>query len=237
KKKLPFEFSPKLIRFDKAIIARELRLGIPISLQDLLVSISFLFIQMVVNKMGVIESAGIGIGEKVCLFIMLVPIAYTQSMSAFVAQNIGAKRLDRARRALLYGIITSLMVGVVMAWLAFFHGDMLANIFTQDQAVIAAAHSYLKAYAIDCFIISSVFCFIGYYNGCGNTLFVMLQGIIGAFCVRIPVVIFMSGLPNVTLFMIGLGTPASSLAQLIMCLIMFALVKKKMEEKFMGPVI
>lgn len=234
RKTLPFEFSLKLIRFDKAIIARELRLGVPLSLQDLLVGFSFLLIQMVVNNIGVVESAGVGIGEKVCLFILLVPIAYTQSMSAFVAQNIGARQLERARKALIYGIITSLMIGAVMAWVALAHGDLLASIFSKDQAVIMAAHSYLKAYAIDCFIVSSVFCFIGYYNGCGNTMFVMLQGIIGAFCVRIPIVLFMSTLPNVTLFMIGLGTPASSLAQLIMCLVMFALTKKKMEERILG---
>ena len=54
-----------------------------------------------VNSMGVIASAGVGVAEKLCAFIMLVPSAYMQSMSAFVAQNIGAKRLDRARKALL----------------------------------------------------------------------------------------------------------------------------------------
>lgn len=231
KQKLPFVFTPKLIRFDKAIVARILRLGTPIALQDLLVSISFLLIQMVVNKMGVVESAGIGIGEKVCTFIMLVPLAYAQSMSAFVAQNIGARRLDRARKALLYGILTSFVVGVAMFFLAFFQGDMLANIFTKDPEVILAAASYLQAYAIDCLLVSFMFCFIGYYNGCGNTFFVMTQGIVGAFCVRIPIVLFMSTLPNVTLFMIGLGTPASSAAQIVLCLVMFLATKKRMEAK------
>lgn len=231
KQKLPFTFTKKLIRFDKAIVGRILRLGTPIALQDLLVSFSFLIIQMVVNKMGVVESAGIGIGEKVCTFIMLVPLSYAQSMSAFVAQNIGARRLDRARKALLYGILTSFVVGVAMFFLAFFQGDMLANIFTKDPAVIQAAASYLQAYAIDCLLVSFMFCFIGYYNGCGNTFFVMIQGIVGAFCVRIPIVLFMSTLPNVTLFMIGLGTPASSAAQIVLCLILFLVTKKRMEEK------
>lgn len=234
RQKLPFTFSAGLIRFDKAIVARILRLGTPIALQDLLVSISFLIIQMVVNKMGVVESAGIGIGEKVCTFIMLVPLAYAQSMSAFVAQNVGARRLDRARRALLYGILTSFVVGVAMFFLAFFQGDLLAGIFTKDPAVILAAASYLKAYAIDCLLVSFMFCFIGYYNGCGNTFFVMAQGIIGAFAVRIPIVLFMSNLPEASLFMIGLGTPASSAAQIILCVIMFLATKKKMEQRFMG---
>lgn len=55
-----------------------------------------------------------------------------------------------------------------------------------------ASHSYLKAYAIDCMLTPFLFCFTGYYNGCEKTLFVMIQGIIGAFFVRIPVAYLMS---------------------------------------------
>lgn len=42
-----------------------------------------------------------------------------QSLSAFVAQNIGAKRSDRAKLALKYGILTSLAAGAVMGYLSF----------------------------------------------------------------------------------------------------------------------
>lgn len=85
-----------------------------------------------------------------------------------------------------------------MAWLAFFHGDLLAGLFARDAAVIAAAAEYLKAYAIDCLLVSIMFCMIGYFNGCQKTLFVMIQGIMGAFCVRIPVSLFMSRLKPVS---------------------------------------
>ena len=56
-----------------------------------------------------------------------------------------------------------------------------------DQAVILAAADYLKAYAIDTLIVSFLFCYIGFFNGCGKTKFVMVQGIASAFGVRIPV--------------------------------------------------
>ena len=94
-------------------------LGAPVAFQDLLVNISFLVIMAIVNSMGVIASAGVGVAEKLCVFIMLVPSAYMQSMAAFVAQNVGTKRLDRAGKALLYGILSSLVVGLVMAYLSF----------------------------------------------------------------------------------------------------------------------
>ena len=202
-------------------ITKELKLGAPVALQELLVGTSFLVIQTIVNSFGVVASAGVGVAEKVCIFLMLVPSAYMQSMSAFVAQNMGAKNPFRAKKALGYGIMTAVAVGVIMAYLAFFHGNALSGIFSKDVEVAAASHSYLKAYAIDCMLTPFLFCFTGYYNGCEKTLFVMIQGIIGAFLVRIPIVYMVSKIAGATLFEIGLGTPASSVVQILLCLGMF----------------
>ena len=138
-------------------------------------------------------------------------------MSAFVAQNIGARRPDRAKRALAYGILTSLGVGVFLAYFAFFHGDVLAGVFSRDRQVVLAAADYLRAYAIDCLLVSFMFCMTGFFNGCGRTAFVMFQGIAGAFGVRIPVSYLMSRLVPVSLFKIGLATPASTLLQILLC--------------------
>ena len=234
RQKLPFTFRRTDIVFDRKRMGSVFRLGLPIAFQDLLVSISFLAITAIVNSLGVIPSAGVGVAEKLCGFIMLVPSAFNQSMSAFVAQNMGAGRMDRAKRALLCGIGMSLVVGVFMAWLSFFHGDLLAGLFARDEAVIAAAADYLKAYAIDCLLVSVMFCMIGYFNGCGKTLFVMLQGIAGAFGVRIPVSLIMSRIKPVSLFKVGLATPCSSVVQIILCVGYFLLLFRRKPKKEAG---
>lgn len=217
RRELPFSLSVKDIRPNGAYIGQILKLGIPIAFQDLLVNISFLVIIAIVNSLGLTASAGVGVAEKMCGFLMLVPSAFMQSMSAFVAQNMGAGKPERARRALLCGIASSLIASVIMAYFTFFHGEVLAGIFAKDTQVILAAADYLKAYALDCLLTSFLFCFIGYFNGCSRTTFVMAQGIIGAFGVRLPVSWFMSRQAQVTLFHIGLATPASSLVQIILC--------------------
>lgn len=231
KRKLPFQFSRKYLRPKGVHIRFILRLGIPIALQDLLVSISFLAILAIVNDIGLMESAGIGVAEKVCAFIMLIPSAFMQAMSAFVAQNIGAQRFDRAKRALFYGIATSLTVGIAVGYFSFFHGDILAGIFAKDAAIIAPAAEYLKAYAIDCMLTAFLFCFMGYFNGCGNTTFVMAQGIIGGICVRLPVSWAMSKVLPVSLFRIGLATPISSSVQILLCVGFFAVTAWRQRRK------
>ena len=224
---LPFRFSRKDIFFDPKRMGEIFRLGFPIAFQDLLVSISFLAITAIVNTLGVIASAGVGVAEKLCGFIMLVPSAFGQSMATFVSHNMGARQPKRANRALAYGIGLSFGVGAIMAYLSFFHGDALAAIFSKDPQVILAAADYLKAYAIDCLFVSFLFCLIGYFNGRGKTLFVMIQGIIGAFGVRIPVSLFMSKLVPVSLFQVGLATPCSSFLQILLCLGFFFFLSRK----------
>lgn len=221
RQQLPFAFSLRDIRPAGRHIRRILRLGAPVALQDLLVSFSFLAIIAIVNNIGLTESAGVGVAEKVCVFLMLVPSAFMQSMSAFVAQNMGAGKPERARRALKYGIATSLAVGIVIGGFTFFRGDLLAAIFAKDAALIASAANYLKAYAIDCVFTSFLFCFTGYFNGCGHTTFVMTQGIIGGVCIRIPVSYLMSRVLPVSLFRIGLATPISTVVQIALCMAFF----------------
>jgi len=229
KRGLPFPFSRSYLRFDSTHIVHILRLGAPVALQDALVSVSFLAITAIVNSLGVVFSAGVGVAERLCGFIMLVPSAFMQSLSAFVAQNIGAGQSSRAKRAMVYGMGSSLCFGVVLAYLSFFHGDLLSAIFSRDAEVIAASADYLRAYAIDTLLTSIMFCFAGYFNGCGKTTFVMLQGIVGAFCVRVPVSLVMSRLEPVSLFKVGLATPSSTLVQIILFVVYFAILARREE--------
>lgn len=228
KRKLNFTFSIKDLTWNIEYIKKILWFGVPVALQDLLVNISFLVIMAIINQLGLEQSAGVGVAEKVCMFLMLVPSAYMQSLSAFVAQNAGAGKYKRARKALFYAIATSLIAAFIMAYLAFFHGNLLAGIFSNDKKVIEMAADYLKAYGIDCLLTAELFCFNGYYSGMGKTTFVMFQGIIGAFCVRIPVSYFVSKISGATLFHIGLASPASTILQITMCgVFLYICIKKE----------
>ena len=139
----------------------------------------------------------------------------------------GAAKPDRAKKALRYSVVTSLCISVFVFYFNFFHGDLQAGIFDNDSAVILEAADYLKAYAIDCLLTSFLFCFVGYFSGLGKTVFVMAQGILGAFGVRIPVSFFMSRLPNVRLFYIGLATPCSTVVQVLLCLAYYAHLSRR----------
>ena len=112
--------------------------------------------------------------------------------------------------------VTTVLVGLTMG-VTVLLGQKIGQGNAREAEVIAASAEYLKAYAIDCLLTSFLFCFIGYFSGLGRTVFVMAQGLIGAFLVRIPVSYAVSRMAGASLFAIGLATPASTLVQIILC--------------------
>ncbi len=233
RQELPFKITRKSFRNPMPQIKAILYIGWPIALQDSLTNISFLVVSSLINGMGLSHSAGYGVAQKVISFIMLVPSAYMQAMSAFVAQNMGAKQPDRARRALFYGMGTGLAVGVFMFLLGFFGGDILSSIFTSDPAVIEQASAYIQGFSFDCMLTCILFCFIGYFNGCSKTKFVMVQGLCGAFLIRIPLSFMFSQQADPSLFRMGLATPAASFTSILLCIGYYLYLSKK--DPVIGP--
>ncbi len=224
---LPFEFKKEYIRWDKEYVLGIIKIGSPTALQLVLSNFSFLVISAILNSMGVAASAAVGIVSKIVAFILIVPIAFGQSMSAFTAQNMGARRMDRAKQALAWSIFLSCMYGIITGYLSYFHGYLFTSIFNPDVETGLAAIDYLKAYSSDCILVAFMFTFAGYFNGRGNTAYVMFNGVAASFLVRIPISYYFSTLENPSLFMIGLAIPISTAFQIIAYVTYFKYTNKK----------
>lgn len=225
KQKLPFAFTLKQCRISAVQLKKILNVGIPIALQEATVQISFLVINSIVNNMGLMPSAGYGVAQKIITFIMLVPSAMMQSVSAFVAQNIGAGRKDRAKRGLITAMVTGCSFGILIFLAGFFGGTWLSSLFTNDAEVIAQSADYLRGFSADCILTCILFSSVGYFNGFGKSLPVMLQGITSACCVRIPVSVFMSRLPETSLMLVGLATPITTIYGILFFMVCFRVVR------------
>lgn len=139
RKKLPFLFTKKQLKVNKRELSLILRVGVPIALQETTVQISFLVINSIINHMGLLPSAGYGVAQKIVSFIMLVPSAIMQSVSAFVAQNIGAGKKKRASRGFFTALLTGCSVGVLIFLAGFFGGNILSSFLPAIQKSLCKA--------------------------------------------------------------------------------------------------
>ena len=124
-------------------------LGAPIALQDALINISFLIITVIINQMGVIASASLGVVEKIIVFAMLPPMAISSAVATMTAQNYGAGLHERTRTALRYSIITCAVLGVLWTALPEAFPNVIIRLFmTPTESVLAAAPRIVRIYSI-----------------------------------------------------------------------------------------
>ena len=223
---LPFKLRLSDIRFSSEV-KELLKVGTPVALQELLTQISFLALVAFINRIGLEASSGYGVANKIVSFVMLIPSSLMQSMSSFVAQNVGANREDRAKKAMLTGMAIGAAIGVIVFYFTFFHGDLVSRIFSRDERVIMRSFEYLRGFAFEAVVTSILFSFIGYYNGHQETLFVMIQGLMQTLIVRLPVAYVMSMGPDPSLTRIGLAAPLATLFGIVINVVYFFYFKKK----------
>lgn len=228
-----FEFTRRDIRFHKDLSRRIVTLGAPIALQDALINVSFLIITVIVNQMGVIASASLGVVEKIIIFAMLPPTAMAAAVATMTAQNYGAGLIQRMSRCLYSGIGISLVFGVSVCVYSQFLPETLTGIFTNDPAVIEMAAGYLRGYSIDCVMVSFVFCINSYFSGQGNSWFPMIHSMIATFLFRIPLSYLCGKIDPTDLVLMGYAPPLSTLVSLLICFWYLKRNKRKLQNRML----
>lgn len=208
-KKLPFTFRKSDMRLNEQC-RRFLAIGLPLALQEFLTQLSFLALCAFVNRLGLAASSGYGVASKIVSFVMLVPSALMQSMASFVAQNIGAGNVKRAKKSMFTGIAVGVAFGIVMFALVLRKGDVLAGLFSTDAEVVRRGFEYLRGFAPETIVTAVLFSMVGYFNGSNRTLWVMIQGLIQTLLVRLPLAYYMSIQPNASLTKIGMSAPVAT---------------------------
>lgn len=228
RKGLPFAFCRKDIRFEKHTTRTIAKVGVPMGVQSILVNLSFLFITSIINSMGVLASAAMGIGDKVIGFAFLPQNAFSAAVSVVVAQNVGAGKPKRAVKATSVSIWICVAIEALFCFVCQVFPGFFPGLFTKDGEVIRLAGLYMKAYSIDGILTAILFSLSGYLNGNRCTTFNMIQNLTSTFLGRIPATWLFSRLPNTNLFLIGLAAPSSTVISLVMIAVFLKVRKNRM---------
>jgi len=229
KQKFPFKMERSYVKAGREI-TDFLKIGAPLAFQDILTNVTFLAICAFVNQISLDASSGYGVAQRIVGFIMLIPSSIMQSMASFVAQNVGAGEEDRAKRCMKFGMLFGVTIGVFVTFSIFFYGDSVSSLFTSESGVIACSFEYLKGFAPEAIITCILFSFYGYFNGHSKSLFVMVQGLIQSFLIRLPISYFMSRGESASLMGMGFAPPSATAVGIIICLIYYMYFVKSLKK-------
>lgn len=183
-----FDFSLAGFRPERDIVKKLACVGIPISFQEMMVRISFLYLMTVMNNCGVYAASVVGISSKYDVFAMLSATSMANALAAITAQNMGAGKQERARMSLWYGMGFAFCASVLFWVWAQWSPQSMIGVFTDDANVIAAGIPFFRSCSYDYLAVAIVFCLNGYLNGRQKTLWTMVSCSAGALLLRIPMV-------------------------------------------------
>lgn len=193
KKKFFAEYKLEDLKIKKEQLIPMFKIGIPSSIQSLVVSLSFLTLTALINSLpnADIASACQGIGGKINSFAILPGLAISSAISSMAGQNIGAGEFKRAKKTMYIGMIMAFSVSVIVFAVVNIFPQFLIRLFGNNPEVIETGARYLQLISFDYLFASIMFCFNGLAIASGNTYIALLNAVINGICVRVPVAYFL----------------------------------------------
>lgn len=204
-------------RIDGSKMKMLLKLGLPSSVQQVVVSFSFLTLTALVNSLpnADIASACQGIGGKVNSFAVLPALAMSSAVSSMAGQNIGAGDTKRAKKTMLTGMGIAFAISAVVFVIVQLFPQQIISLFDTNEEVIKVGADYMRFIALDYIFVPFVFCMNGLAIGAGYTNFALFNACFSSILVRVPFAYLIVNLTNLGFNGIGLATGLASAASII----------------------
>lgn len=207
--------------------------GIPAGIQSTVINISNAMLQSSVNSFGSISMAGYTAANNIFGFLYVSANAFTQACMSFTSQNYGVKKLKRMDKVLIDCLILSMTVMLVLGGGAYFFGPELLHIYSNQPDVIHAGMEIFTYTTFTYFLCGVMDLFPGALRGMGYSTVPMILSIIGTVGVRI---IWIYGLfpTHRSLTFLFISYPASWIATIVMQVICFWFVRKKIHRTILA---
>jgi putative MATE family efflux protein len=183
----------KGLHFDREIFRQSINIGLPTGIQQTLVAMGALALMGIVNKFGTNVIAGFSVASRLDALAMIPAMSFSQALSTFVGQNIGANKPERIRAGLIATLKMSGIVTIVTTIFIVFGGHILMSLFTNDNEVVRIGDQYLTIVSSFYIMFTLMFIFNGVTRGAGDTLIPMFFSLLSLWIIRIPMAWFLSG--------------------------------------------
>ncbi len=173
----PYRVSLKQVRFDKKSLSDIVRYGLPSGVQNSVIALANVFVQSNINSFGKYAMAGCGSYSKLEGFAFLPVTCFTQALSTFVGQNLGAHKHDRVKKGVGFAILCSCVMAGVFGAIAYIFAPQLIGFFSETQEAIRFGTQHMRTICLFFFLLAFSHCMAGIMRGAGKAtvpMFTML---------------------------------------------------------------
>jgi putative MATE family efflux protein len=194
KKHKELSFRVIKLKFDREVFYKSLKIGIPSGFQMMIVSLSMMAIFAIVNKFGTDVVAAYSGALRIDSLATLPAMMFSTALSAFVGQNIGAKRYDRVKKGFFATLIMSAIFSIIITIVIIIFGESLMNMFIDDANIVRIGEGYLVIISSFYILFAIMFTSNAVMRGAGDTIIPMFITLVALWFVRIPAAHFLGNI-------------------------------------------
>jgi len=173
----PYRVSIRKIRFHWDSFVQIIRYGLPSGVQNSVIALANVFVQSNINSFGMAAMAGCGSYSKLEGFAFLPVTCFTQALSTFVGQNLGAKQHSRVKKGVAFGVVCSCVMAELIGGLSYIFAPQLIGSFSETAEAIGFGSQHMRTICLFYFLLAFSHCIAGVMRGAGKAtvpMFTML---------------------------------------------------------------
>ncbi|MEE1035444.1 MAG: MATE family efflux transporter [Agathobacter sp.] len=218
------------LKIEKDYMIQIFQVGVPAGIQSTVINFSNALLQSSVNSFGSVAMAGYTAANNVLGFLYVSVNSITQACMSFTSQNYAVGKHKRMDRVLIDCIVLSISVALILGGGAYLFGTYILNIYTSDADVIKCGLEILSITTVPYFFCGIMDLFPGALRGMGYSTIPMILSIIGTVGIRI-LWIFVFFPMHRSLYFLFISYPGSWIATIVMQVICYMLVRKKIASQ------
>lgn len=215
--KHPLQFDAsirKFLRIDRSLLTLLLRLGIPSSINMILVSLAEIAVITFVNRYGSDATAAYGVVNQVVSYVSMPAISLGITVSIFAAQFIGANKHNRLNEVIRAGFLLNFAIsGTLIILLYVFSKDIL-SLFLTNRHTLGIAYSLLMITLWSYLVFGHAMIISATMRASGTVLWPTMFSIISIWCVEVPIAYVLSNFSSLGIKGIWLGYPVAFIVSL-----------------------
>ncbi|QWC00050.1 MATE family efflux transporter [Mycoplasmatota bacterium] len=180
----------KINQLNMIVVKDIFHIGIPASLGQSIQAIGFVILNFLIFSYGQEVSAAFYIGNRINSLIMFPVSAVSTIVAIYIAQNVGAGNVQRAKSTVRQGMTLGVIMMAIGVAIILPFREPIVRIFSEDQDAIKHAATYTLYVGLGLPLMALFQTYLNTFQGSGETKYSFVLAIVRLWLFRLPFVLF-----------------------------------------------
>jgi putative MATE family efflux protein len=208
-------------RFDRSIIWRTVKIGIPASITNVARNFADLVLIWLITPFGTFAVAAHSLAQRIDQFAQMPSGGFGTAAGVLAGQNLGARQPEKAAKTGWMAVSLSTIFSIICSVVTWFWAEQLVRIFNADPSLVEIGSTFLRIQIVSYMLWGVVVVLSLCLNGIGDTMIPMITNLITMCGLQIILAYFLSRIPGLGVYGIRWGIASGIVARAVIYSVYF----------------